>query len=71
MKNCNRPSHQLAPHHWLLATMLAAALGLGFIIMSVKSDSHIQQVFNGPVNAPVNTCLSADQKADVRGEVGR
>lgn len=63
----HRPSLQLAPQH-LLALLFAAAL-LAPWLMGTKPDNRVEQVFYGPVNAPVSTYLSADQKADVRGEV--
>lgn len=67
----NRPALQFAPKHLAVLVLFFVAALVALRFMSATPENRVEQVFYGPVNAPVNTCLSADQKADVRGEVRR
>lgn len=55
----------------VFGVIIALVLAVAGLVSSAKPDNRIEQNFYGPVNAPVNTCLSADQEVDLRGQVRR
>ena len=80
----SRPAAPASPSPWepsprpdlgrlavVFGVIAALVLAVAGLVSSAKPDNRIEQNFYGPVNAPVNTCLSADQEVELRGQVHR